>query len=58
MNLILFVNVSIGEAEVQLVGLKGYFEHLGITNFADYRYYPNQFIFNKMLDALKKQEAK
>ena len=33
--------------------IKEYFEHSGITVFADYRYYPNQMIFNKMLDALK-----
>lgn len=29
------------------------FYHNGITIFADYRYYPNQLIFNKLLDALK-----
>ena len=30
-----------------------YFYHNGITVFADYRYYPNQLIFNKVLNALK-----
>lgn len=30
-----------------------YFYHNGISIFADYRYYPNQLIFNKLLNALK-----
>ena len=30
-----------------------FFERKGITIFADYRYYPNQLVFNKVLDALK-----
>ena len=30
-----------------------HFEHRGIDVFADYRYYPNQLVFNKMLDALR-----
>lgn len=29
-----------------------YYEHNGISVFADYRYYPNQLIFNKLLAAL------
>ena len=33
--------------------IKEYYEHDGISIFADYRYYPNQLIFNKVLDALK-----
>lgn len=33
--------------------IKEYYEHDGISVFADYRYYPNQMIFNKLLDALK-----
>lgn len=33
--------------------IKEYYEHDGISIFADYRYYPNQLIFNKLLDALK-----
>ena len=36
--------------------IKEYYEHSGIEIFADYRYYPNQLIFNKLLDALKKKE--
>ena len=32
--------------------IKEYYEHDGISIFADYRYYPNQLIFNKVLDAL------
>ena len=31
-----------------------YYEHDGISIFADYRYYPNQLVFNKIYDALKK----
>lgn len=31
-----------------------YFYHNGITVFADYRYYPNQLIFNKVLNALNR----
>ena len=31
-----------------------YYNKNGISIFADYRYYPNQMIFNKVLDALKK----
>ena len=33
--------------------IKEYYDHDGISIFADYRYYPNQLIFNKVLDALK-----
>ena len=33
--------------------IKEYCDHDGISIFADYRYYPNQMIFNKVLDALK-----
>ena len=29
-----------------------HFERRGITIFADYRYYPNQLVFNKVFDAL------
>lgn len=29
-----------------------YFEHNGISVFADYRYYPNQLIYHKVFDAL------
>lgn len=34
--------------------IKEYFEKDGISIFADYRYYPNQLVFNKILDALIK----
>ena len=30
-----------------------YYEKNGISIFADYRYYPNQLIFNKILEALR-----
>ena len=30
-----------------------YYERTGITIFADYRYYPNQLVFNKVLTALR-----
>ena len=30
-----------------------YYEKSGITIFADYRYYPNQLVFNKVLNALR-----
>lgn len=33
--------------------IKEYIDHTGIEIFADYRYYPNQLIFNKVLAALK-----
>ena len=32
--------------------IKEYYERDGISIFADYRYYPNQLIFNKLLKAL------
>ena len=32
-----------------------YYERSGISVFADYRYYPNQLVFNKILDALKRK---
>lgn len=35
-----------------------YFCHNGISIFADYRYYPNQLIFNKILKSLQKHSAK
>lgn len=34
--------------------IKEFYEHDGISIFADYRYYPNQLVFNKLLDALKR----
>lgn len=34
--------------------IKEYFDGSGIEIFADYRYYPNQLIYNKLLDALQK----
>lgn len=33
--------------------IREYFDGTGIEIFADYRYYPNQLIFNKLLNALK-----
>ena len=33
--------------------IKEYYDKNGIEVFADYRYYPNQLIFNKLLFALK-----
>ncbi len=33
--------------------IKEYYDRDGISVFADYRYYPNQLIFNKVLDALR-----
>ncbi len=33
--------------------IREYFDHSGITVFADYRYYPNQLVFNKLLTALR-----
>ncbi len=35
--------------------IQEYFEKNGIEIFADYRYYPNQMIFNKLLQALKRE---
>ena len=37
--------------------IKEYYAHEGISIFADYRYYPNQLIFNKLLAALKAVES-
>ncbi len=31
-----------------------HFEHSGISIFADYRYYPNQLVYNKIFDALER----
>ncbi len=31
-----------------------HFEHNGISVFADYRYYPNQLVYNKIFDALER----
>lgn len=31
-----------------------YFEKRGIDIFRDYRYYPNQLVFNKIYEALQK----
>ena len=33
-----------------------HFEGRGIDVFADYRYYPNQLVYNKIFDALKKHK--
>lgn len=32
-----------------------YYHKIGISIFADYRYYPNQLVFNKVKDALEKE---
>jgi len=37
--------------------IKEYIDHTGIEVFADYRYYPNQLLFNKVLAALKNKTA-
>lgn len=37
--------------------IKEYYERSGIEIFADYRYYPNQLIFNKLIYALKDTEG-
>lgn len=34
-----------------------YFYHDGISIFGDYRYYPNQMVYHKVLDALKELKA-
>ena len=34
-----------------------YFDGSGISIFADYRYYPNQVVYHKIMDALIKQDA-
>lgn len=34
--------------------IKEFYDKSGIQIFADYKYYPNQLIFNKLLDELKK----
>lgn len=36
--------------------IREYYYNDGISIFADYRYYPNQLIFNKVLDALQTVE--
>lgn len=33
-----------------------HFEHRGIDIFSDYRYYPNQLVYHKVFDALRKYE--
>lgn len=35
--------------------IREFYDGDGICVFADYRYYPNQLIFNKVLDALRSQ---
>lgn len=37
--------------------IKEYYDKNGIEVFADYRYYPNQLVFNKLLYALKVEGA-
>lgn len=37
------------------VAIKEYYDKCGIEVFANYRYYLNQIIFNKLLDALKSE---
>ena len=37
--------------------IKEYYDKSGIEVFADYRYYPNQLVFNKLLYALKVEGA-
>ncbi|MGN0689562.1 MAG: hypothetical protein ACI4KH_03975 [Oscillospiraceae bacterium] len=37
--------------------IREYYDKSGIEIFADYRYYPNQMIFNKMREALDKVHA-
>lgn len=35
-----------------------FFDRNGIEVFADYRYYPNQLVYHKVLDALEKQKRR
>lgn len=37
--------------------IKEFYDGTGIKVFADYRYYPNHLIFNKLLDALTKMKS-
>ena len=37
--------------------IKEYYDKSGIEIFADYRYYPNQLVFNKLLAALKADDS-
>ena len=36
--------------------IREHFDHSGIAIFADYRYYPNQVVFNRVLQALRDAE--
>lgn len=38
--------------------IKEHFGRDGISVFADYRYYPNQLVFNKILEALRRVSAR
>ncbi len=38
--------------------IREFFDGSGIEYFADYRYYPNQLVFNKLLDALRAYAGK
>ena len=59
MAMILSVSASTGKQEFRLRGGNtGAFYGTGISIFADYRYYPNQVVYHKILEALEAYKGK
>ena len=58
--MIFFVSASTGKAEVPVAQrlLLEHFYGTGISVFVDYRYYPNQVVYHKVLDALETYKRK
>ena len=54
MNLICQCEYGQSRSAACAAAIREYYDKSGIEIFADYRYYPNQLIFNKMLEALRK----
>ena len=45
-----------GEAVAACSAVLQFYEGRGIDVFADDRYYPNQFVYNKVMKALQKED--
>ena len=53
------MNIDNGYGAACAAAILEYFNGTGISVFADYRYYPNQVVYHKIMDALTRygQEA-
>ena len=56
MNIICQCEYGQSRSAACAAAIREYYDHSGIEIFADYRYYPNQMIFNKLYAAMKAEK--